>query len=483
MGPSRRRGPARAGGARRRAWPRPEGLRRRARPRRAGRGQARAPRRPLAGPAGPAGAGLAARPARADAGDGSTRRAPRCRRPSTPAAPCSRPSATSGCWSRRRVDVTLPCDRQPARRPAPDHHARSSGSPTSSSRWARRSPRGPRSRRSGFNFDALNIPPDHPARTMQDTFYVGDAARIRGWCCAPTPRRCRSAPCSTREPPIYVVCPAGRSAPTSWTPPTPRCSTRSRAWPSTRASRWPTSRARSTTSRGRCSARRRRTRLRPSLLPVHRAVGRGRRVVPGAPKGGAALGRVGRLRHGQPGVLRACGIDPEVYSGFAFGMGIERTLMFRNGVPDMRDMVEGDVRFTRAFGMEVPEMRLSRCRWLREYVDLPGGPDRRRPGRRRSIRRRPRGRGRHRPRRRRSPGPLVVGRVARDRGAHRASRSRSAAARSTSASQRHGEPRGIVCGAPTSPSATWSWSRCPAPCCPAASRSPPARPTGTSPTA
>ncbi|HEY3611719.1 MAG TPA: phenylalanine--tRNA ligase subunit alpha, partial [Pseudonocardiaceae bacterium] len=42
----------------------------------------------------------------------------------------------------------------------------------------------------------------------------------------------------------------------------------------------------------------------------------------------------------------------EVYSGFAFGMGIERTLMFRNGLPDMRDMIEGDVRFTTAFGME-----------------------------------------------------------------------------------------------------------------------------------
>jgi phenylalanyl-tRNA synthetase alpha chain len=53
-----------------------------------------------------------------------------------------------------------------------------------------------------------------------------------------------------------------------------------------------------------------------------------------------------------PRVLRACGIDPERYSGFAFGMGIERTLMFRNGVEDMRDIAEGDVRFTHAFGME-----------------------------------------------------------------------------------------------------------------------------------
>jgi phenylalanyl-tRNA synthetase alpha chain len=53
-----------------------------------------------------------------------------------------------------------------------------------------------------------------------------------------------------------------------------------------------------------------------------------------------------------PRVLIACGVDPEEYSGFAFGMGIERTLMFRNGVSDMRDIVEGDVRFTAAFGMD-----------------------------------------------------------------------------------------------------------------------------------
>lgn len=49
-----------------------------------------------------------------------------------------------------------------------------------------------------------------------------------------------------------------------------------------------------------------------------------------------------------PRVLTACGVDPEIYSGFAFGMGVERTLMFRNGAQDMRDMVEGDVRFSRS---------------------------------------------------------------------------------------------------------------------------------------
>jgi phenylalanyl-tRNA synthetase alpha chain len=54
-----------------------------------------------------------------------------------------------------------------------------------------------------------------------------------------------------------------------------------------------------------------------------------------------------------PRVLIACGIDPDEYTGFAFGMGIERALQFRHDVTDMRDMVEGDVRFSTAFGMEI----------------------------------------------------------------------------------------------------------------------------------
>ena len=44
---------------------------------------------------------------------------------------------------------------------------------------------------------------------------------------------------------------------------------------------------------------------------------------------------------------------PSVYTGFAFGFGIDRMLMFRHGVEDMRDMFEGDVRFTTAFGTEI----------------------------------------------------------------------------------------------------------------------------------
>jgi phenylalanyl-tRNA synthetase alpha chain len=52
-------------------------------------------------------------------------------------------------------------------------------------------------------------------------------------------------------------------------------------------------------------------------------------------------------------VLRAGGIDPEVYSAFAFGMGLERTLQFRSELSDMRDFLEGDIRFSQSFGMVV----------------------------------------------------------------------------------------------------------------------------------
>jgi len=50
-----------------------------------------------------------------------------------------------------------------------------------------------------------------------------------------------------------------------------------------------------------------------------------------------------------PRVLQVVGIDTDVWSGFAFGMGIERALMFATGAPDVRDFVEGDVRFARQF--------------------------------------------------------------------------------------------------------------------------------------
>ena len=50
-----------------------------------------------------------------------------------------------------------------------------------------------------------------------------------------------------------------------------------------------------------------------------------------------------------PRVLERCGIDPEVYSGFAFGMGLERVAMQRYGITDMRLLFENDVKFLKQF--------------------------------------------------------------------------------------------------------------------------------------
>ena len=108
-----------------------------------------------------------------------------------------------------------------------------------------------------------------------------------------------------------------------------------------------------------------RTRLRPDFFPFTEPsadvsmechVCRGESTKPGAPpcrvcksQGWIEIAGCGMVN---PRVLVACGIDPERYSGFAFGLGIERSLMIRNGLSDIRDTIEGDVRFSAAFGSE-----------------------------------------------------------------------------------------------------------------------------------
>jgi phenylalanyl-tRNA synthetase alpha chain len=60
-----------------------------------------------------------------------------------------------------------------------------------------------------------------------------------------------------------------------------------------------------------------------------------------------------------PNVLRNCGLDPEVYQGFAFGMGLDRITMLKYGIPDLRDMFAGDIRWMRHYGfsaLDVPTL-------------------------------------------------------------------------------------------------------------------------------
>ena len=55
------------------------------------------------------------------------------------------------------------------------------------------------------------------------------------------------------------------------------------------------------------------------------------------------------LRHGRPHVLINCGIDPEKYTGFAFGIGAERVAALRYDLPDLRTLMTGDMRFLNQF--------------------------------------------------------------------------------------------------------------------------------------
>jgi phenylalanyl-tRNA synthetase alpha chain len=208
---------------------------------------------------------------------------------------------------------------------------------------------GPELEAEWFNFDALNFPKDHPARTMQDSFYVAPEGSGMVLRTHTSPVQVRAL--LKRELPVYVVCP-GRTFRTdaldaTHTPVFHQIEGLAVNQGITMAHLKGTLDAFARAMFGETS----RTRLRPSFFPFTEPSAEVDVWFPER-KGGAGWVEWGGCGMVNPNVLRACGVDTEVYSGFAFGMGIERTLQFRNGITDMRDMVEGDVRFTCAFGME-----------------------------------------------------------------------------------------------------------------------------------
>ncbi|GAA3986002.1 phenylalanine--tRNA ligase subunit alpha [Actinomadura viridis] len=223
---------------------------------------------------------------------------------------------------------------------------------------------GPEVEAGWFNFDALNFKPDHPARTMQDTFFVEAEETDVVMRTHTSPVQVRSL--LSRPLPVYVVCP-GRTYRTDELD-----ATHSPVFHQLEGL---------AVDEGLSMADLRgsidafvdgmfgaglKTRFRPSYFPFTEPsaevdmqcfVCRGTSVEPGVPpcrtcgsEGWIELGGCGMVN---PRVLVACGIDPDRYSGWAFGLGVERSLMFRHGVEDMHDMVEGDVRFTLPFGMEI----------------------------------------------------------------------------------------------------------------------------------
>jgi len=202
---------------------------------------------------------------------------------------------------------------------------------------------GPELESEWLNFDALNIPADHPARTMQDTFFIEPLE-------SKLVLRTHTSPVQIRtmlenEPPIYVICP-GRTyradeLDATHTPVFSQVEGLVIDKGITMADLKGTLDYFAQSIFGSDV----KTRLRPSFFPF---------TEPSAEVDFYFNGRWiewGGCGMVNPKVLEVCGIDTSKYSGFAFGMGLERTLMVRHGITDMRDIVEGDIRFTRSFGL------------------------------------------------------------------------------------------------------------------------------------
>jgi phenylalanyl-tRNA synthetase alpha chain len=206
---------------------------------------------------------------------------------------------------------------------------------------------GPEVEAEWYNFDALNISPDHPARGLMDTFFVDVPGLVLRTHTSPVQARSML----TRPLPIYIVVP-GRTYRTdeldaTHTPVFHQVEGLVVDKGITMAHLRGTLDHFARAMFGQSA----RTRWRPHHFPFTEPSAEFD-VWFEAHRNGPQWVEWGGCGMVNPKVLRACGIDPDEYSGFAFGMGIERTLMFRNGISDMHDMVEGDVRFTRAFGME-----------------------------------------------------------------------------------------------------------------------------------
>ncbi|WP_183101049.1 phenylalanine--tRNA ligase subunit alpha [Nocardioides pelophilus] len=273
------------------------------------------------------------------------------------------------------VDVTLPTDRLPlgARHPI------TTGSELIADIFVAMGwevAEGPVIEAEWLNFDALNLGPDHPARTMQDTFWTAAADRsgasddVHG-AGTGVVLRTQTSPVQARtmlsqEPPIYVVAP-GRVFRTdeydaTHSPMFHQVEGLAVDEGITMAHLKGTLDHFATQMFGEGVT----TRFRPSYFPFTEpsaevdlkcfvCLGAGRvdgtnlcRTCKG--EGWIEWGGCGVVN---PRVLTACGVDAERYTGFAFGMGIDRTLMFRHGLADLRALFEGDIRFSTAFGTEL----------------------------------------------------------------------------------------------------------------------------------
>ncbi|HOV57030.1 MAG TPA: phenylalanine--tRNA ligase subunit alpha [Rhodanobacteraceae bacterium] len=192
------------------------------------------------------------------------------------------------------------------------------------------------------NFEALNFPPHHPARTMHDTFWFPDGRLLRTHT---SPVQIRAM--SGRQPPIRIVAPGKVYRSDSDQTHTPMFHQiegllvdETSSFADLKGTLAEFVRA--------FFERDFQMRFRPSYFPFTEPSAevdiRWDRE-DGAERWLEVLG-CGMVH---PNVLRNCGIDPERYTGFAFGMGVERFAMLRYGVNDLRQFFENDLRFLRQF--------------------------------------------------------------------------------------------------------------------------------------
>mgnify|MGYP000855337187 CR=1 FL=1 len=192
------------------------------------------------------------------------------------------------------------------------------------------------------NFEALNFPPHHPARTMHDTFWFPDGRLLRTHT---SPVQIRAM--SGRQPPIRIVAPGKVYRSDSDQTHTPMFHQiegllvdETSSFADLKGTLAEFVRA--------FFERDFQMRFRPSYFPFTEPSAevdiRWDRE-DGAERWLEVLG-CGMVH---PNVLRNCGIDPERYTGFAFGMGVERFAMLRYGVNDLRLFFENDLRFLRQF--------------------------------------------------------------------------------------------------------------------------------------
>ncbi|MBR4081012.1 MAG: phenylalanine--tRNA ligase subunit alpha [Clostridia bacterium] len=201
-----------------------------------------------------------------------------------------------------------------------------------------------------FNFELLNIPKNHPARDAQDTFYIDDNIVLRTHT---SPMQARTM--LSRKPPIRIICP-GRvyradEVDATHSPVFHQLEGLVIDEDVTMADLRGTLNAFAERLYGKGIT----TRFRPSFFPFTEPSaevdltcvnchGEGCRVCKGT--GWIEVLGCGMVN---PKVLEMCGIDSTKYSGFAFGIGLERIAMQRYSIPDMRLLYEGDMRFLGQF--------------------------------------------------------------------------------------------------------------------------------------